>query len=87
MHHPISITLSPAVQETLDLMLEFSGDRYPDDICGKQAMGDAANVIQMLRSELKSIAASNRFDRAMFANDSEWADWVQSRARFVAQFA
>lgn len=46
MHHPISVTLSPAVQETLDLMLEFSGDRYPDDICGKKAMADAAKIIQ-----------------------------------------
>lgn len=33
------------MQETLDLLLEFSGDRYPRYIVGKKTMADAAKII------------------------------------------
>lgn len=58
MHHPISITHSPAVQETLDRMLEFSGPQFPDDICGKKAMADAATVIELLRNQIETLCAA-----------------------------
>lgn len=40
---------------------------------------------QALRDELLNIADPKRFNREMFSNDSEWADWAQSRARYAAE--
>lgn len=33
-----------------------------------------------LRTELENIANSKRHDRKIFRNDTEWAEWAQSRA-------
>ena len=37
--------------DIVERLLEFAGPRYPDDICGKLAMGDAAAEIVRLRAE------------------------------------
>jgi len=37
--------------------------------------------VSALRETLKGIAWANRFDRSLFANDAEFTDWAQSRAR------
>lgn len=38
---------------------------------------DAAHAID----ELRNIANAKRFERPLFRDDGEWADWAQSRAR------
>lgn len=37
--------------------------------------------------ELENIANAKRFDRECFADDTEFADWAQSRARHYAAIA
>jgi len=34
---------------------EFTGPQYPDDICGKAAMGEAADEIERLRALMQEI--------------------------------
>ena len=36
-----------------------------------------------LRAELMNLANAKRFDRDTFQDDTEFADWAQSRARFA----
>jgi hypothetical protein len=38
---------------------EFAGPQYPDDICGKAAMGEAADEIERLRADMRKITAVN----------------------------
>ena len=38
--------------DIVELLREFSGPRYPDDICGKACMGEAADEITRLRADL-----------------------------------
>jgi hypothetical protein len=53
-------------------------------------VSDAARVAhdeQAALNELINIANAKRFDREMFADDTEFADWVQSRARHTLRSA
>jgi len=46
----------PAAFETTDLVArlrELAGPRYPDDICGKALMGQAASEIERLRAVMR----------------------------------
>lgn len=36
------------------------------------------------KGELLNIADTKRFKRDVFETDTEWADWAQSRARYVS---
>lgn len=50
--------------DIVDRLREFSGPRYPDDICGKACMGDAANEIERLRAGLmKAMQYENKCDQ------------------------
>jgi hypothetical protein len=42
-----------------------------------------ADQVEALESELSNIAEARRNDRLYFANDTDFADWAQSRARFT----
>lgn len=44
--------------------------------------GDAAMALESLHQELRNIAEAKRFDRSVFADDTEFADWAQSRCRY-----
>lgn len=48
----------------------------------KHYLEEAADELERLRRELQNIAAARRFDRAVFADDTEFADWAQSRCRY-----
>jgi hypothetical protein len=43
--------------DIVKLLREFAGPNYPDDICGKKVMADAAEEIESLREALTKIAA------------------------------
>lgn len=43
--------------DIVKLLREFAGPNYPDDICGKQAMAEAAEEIESLRGALAKIVA------------------------------
>lgn len=43
---------------------------------------DAVDEIDRLRKELRNIAEAKRFDRSVFEDDTEFADWAQSRCRY-----
>ena len=40
-------------------------------------------VVPQERQELSNIVNAERFNRERFRNDTEFADWVQSRARYA----
>lgn len=42
--------------DVVALLREFSGPRYPDDICGKRCMGEAADEIERLRRFVQFVA-------------------------------
>lgn len=44
------------MNDIVERLQEFAGPRYPDDICGKACMGEAADEIVRLRAALLSIA-------------------------------
>ena len=43
---------------------EFAGPQYPDDICGKAAMGYAADEIERLRKQISVMEADKRLEKA-----------------------
>jgi hypothetical protein len=43
--------------DIVERLREFAGPRYPDDICGKLAMGEAADEIERLRRRRNRLAA------------------------------
>lgn len=43
---------------------------------------EAVDEIDRLRKELRNIAEAKRFDRSVFEDDTEFADWAQSRCRY-----
>ena len=43
--------------DIVERLREFAGSRYPDDICGKACMGEAAAEIEWLRGERNRLAA------------------------------
>lgn len=43
--------------DIVERLREFAGPRYPDDICGKACMGEAADEIEWLRGERLRLAA------------------------------
>jgi hypothetical protein len=45
-----------------------------------QSCGDAEQADEAVK-ELQNIVNAKRFDHETFADDTEFADWVQSRAR------
>jgi hypothetical protein len=50
----------------------------------QRAQADRAEV-ERLRAELENIANAKRFDRTCFDDDTSFADWAQSRARFTLE--
>lgn len=46
---------------------------------------DAVDEIDRLRRELLNIAEAKRFDRTVFDDDTEFADWAQSRCRYLGR--
>lgn len=49
-------------------------------VCASPKYGEAAPLHPAMQ-ELKNIGYAKRFNRAVFSNDTEFADWAQSRAR------
>ena len=54
------------------------GDEAADALAAQRAR------IAELEGELSNIAQARRFDREAFRDDTEFADWAQSRARHRA---
>lgn len=48
----------------------------------KHYLEEAADELERLRQELRNIAEAKRFDRAVFEDDTAFADWAQSRCRY-----
>lgn len=44
---------------------------------------DVALFVMDLQQELRNIADAKRFDRERFEDDTAFADWAQSRARYA----
>lgn len=69
--------------------LRYMGRQYA---AGQQARGgnaqqkhyleEAADELERLHQELRNIAEAKRFDRSVFEDDTEFADWAQSRCRY-----
>jgi len=57
-------------------------DKHPD-ITVTDADMRLIEAAPELLEELKNISNAKRFSREHFRDDTEFADWVQSRARFV----
>lgn len=47
-------------------------------------MIDPEKALQAV-AELENIACAKRFDRDIFADDTAFSDWAQSRARFALE--
>lgn len=57
------------------------------EIAGLRALAAEAEgskrLVASLIQELRNIAEARRYDRKHFADDEDFADWAQSRCRFV----
>ena len=51
--------------DIVERLREFAGPQYPDDICGKAAMGYAADEIERLRAEIQQL----KHDSTIFINE------------------
>lgn len=82
-----------AREDTMNLVqkLRYMGKQYA---AGQEARGggaqkhyleEAADEIERLRGELANIANAKRFDRSVFDDDTVFADWAQSRCRYVGR--
>jgi hypothetical protein len=71
--------MTPTEARALAEWESFPLDR--DEVCN--ALRSLANQVEVLKSELSNIAKARRNDSLYFANDTDFADWAQSRARFA----
>ncbi len=53
--------------DVVALLREFAGPQYPDDICGKRCMGEAADEIARLRAALEQVIACSTMDASFSA--------------------
>ena len=51
------------------------------EVIDQQRAAAVAEAVKVLRGELQNIVNAKRFDHTRFADDTEFADWAQSRAR------
>ncbi|CAB4144737.1 hypothetical protein UFOVP470_55 [uncultured Caudovirales phage] len=54
--------------DIVERLREFAGPQYPDDICGKAAMGYAADEIERLRARIEALEGEIR-ETAEASND------------------
>lgn len=59
-----------------------AGQKARGDGAQKHYLEEAADELERLRQELRNIAEAKRFDRAVFEDDTAFADWAQSRCRY-----
>lgn len=52
------------------------------EICRQAGPEELREENARLRQELRNIAEAKRFDRSVFATDTDFADWAQSRCRY-----
>jgi len=65
------------LEESSMTILQYMEDQYADKLeLAKQQRDE-------LLDELKNIADARRFNKEHFENDTSFADWAQSRARFA----
>ena len=62
-----------------------AGQQARGGSAGKHYLEEAADEIERLRAELLNIANAKRFDRSVFEDDTVFADWAQSRCRYVGR--